>query len=110
MSYFKLAKKFHPDLNPDESARIQFERVQKAYEVLADDLKRSAYDKSQGFHSGRGGPVGSFTDHHSHSRRRSKSTIFSDDEDDDDEYYNIHKKKGWDKRTMPKHDWQNQRG
>ena len=27
LEYFKLAKKFHPDLNPDESARQKFEMV-----------------------------------------------------------------------------------
>ena len=36
LEYFKLAKKFHPDLNPDESARQKFEMVQKAYETLSD--------------------------------------------------------------------------
>lgn len=36
-SYFKLAKKYHPDLNPnDETARTKFEAVQKAYETLSD--------------------------------------------------------------------------
>ena len=44
-SYFKLAKKFHPDLNPDDSARLQFEIVSKAYQVLTDDMLRSSYDK-----------------------------------------------------------------
>lgn len=42
--YFKLAKKYHPDLNPDESARQKFEKVQKAYETLSDQAKRDAYD------------------------------------------------------------------
>jgi DnaJ-class molecular chaperone len=27
LEYFKLAKKYHPDLNPDESARSKFENV-----------------------------------------------------------------------------------
>ena len=27
LEYFKLAKKYHPDLNPDESARKKFEEV-----------------------------------------------------------------------------------
>ena len=27
LSYFQLAKKYHPDLNPDESAKKQFEQV-----------------------------------------------------------------------------------
>ena len=78
-SYFKLAKKFHPDLNPDDSARVQFEKVSKAYQVLTDDMLRSSYDKQQGF-SRTGGAAGNFTDHHSHKKRRRHSKIFSDDE------------------------------
>jgi len=35
-AYFGLAKKYHPDLNPDKSARAQFETVLKAYETLSD--------------------------------------------------------------------------
>jgi molecular chaperone DnaJ len=31
-----MAKKYHPDINPDEDARVKFERVQKAYETLSD--------------------------------------------------------------------------
>jgi curved DNA-binding protein CbpA len=27
LAYFQLAKKYHPDVNPDESARVQFEKV-----------------------------------------------------------------------------------
>jgi curved DNA-binding protein CbpA len=44
LEYFKLAKKYHPDLNPDASARQKFEEVQKAYEVLSDTKKREEYD------------------------------------------------------------------
>ena len=93
-------------MNPDESARVQFEKVKIAYEVLADDGKRSAYDKQHGFVSGQGGAAGSFTDYHSHKQRRRQSKIFSDDEDE--EYFNLNKKRSWDKRTMPGQgrDWQ----
>lgn len=44
-SYRRLAKKYHPDLNPDnEEAEYKFKEVNLAYEVLIDDTKRRNYD------------------------------------------------------------------
>ncbi|MCI5643346.1 MAG: molecular chaperone DnaJ [Peptoniphilus sp.] len=44
-SYKKLAKKYHPDLNPgDEDAEAKFKEISYAYEVLSDDEKRQIYD------------------------------------------------------------------
>ena len=44
-SYKKLAKKYHPDLNPgDEVAEARFKEISYAYEVLSDDEKRQVYD------------------------------------------------------------------
>ena len=44
-SYKKLAKKYHPDLNPgDEVAEARFKEISYAYEVLSDDEKRQIYD------------------------------------------------------------------
>ncbi|MEZ6117557.1 MAG: J domain-containing protein [Pirellulaceae bacterium] len=41
-----LARKYHPDLNPDDkSAKTKFQEVQKAYEVLSDPKKREMYDR-----------------------------------------------------------------
>jgi DnaJ-domain-containing protein 1 len=44
-AYRRLAMKYHPDRNPDESALEQFKEAKEAYEVLTDADKRSAYDR-----------------------------------------------------------------
>jgi len=54
-TYRKLARKYHPDLNPgDKSAEDRFKTVQEAYDVLSDDKKRAMYDQ-YGFYA-EGGP------------------------------------------------------
>jgi molecular chaperone DnaJ len=55
-AYRKLARKYHPDLNPgDKSAEERFKKVQEAYDILSDPKKRSMYDQ-YGFYSENGFP------------------------------------------------------
>src|SRR5262252_8212145 len=49
-AYRRLARKFHPDINPgDRMAAIQFRQIAEAYETLSDPDRRRRYDA--------GGPV-----------------------------------------------------
>jgi molecular chaperone DnaJ len=50
-AYRKLARKFHPDLNPgDKAAEERFKKVQEAYDILSDENKKKVYDQ-YGFYS-----------------------------------------------------------
>ena len=66
-AYRKLARKYHPDINKDESAVDKFKEINAAYEVLSDEEKKAQYDQfgdqmfgGQNFHdfaSSQGGGV-----------------------------------------------------
>ncbi|MBO0869211.1 MAG: molecular chaperone DnaJ [Micromonosporaceae bacterium] len=62
-AYRKLARQFHPDVNPDPAAQERFKEINAAYEVLSDDQKRQIVDLGgdpleSGGGMGPGGPAG----------------------------------------------------
>jgi len=58
-AYRRLARKHHPDVNPnDKSAEERFKRIQEAYDVLSDSKKKQMYDQ-YGFYSDQAPPPGS---------------------------------------------------
>jgi curved DNA-binding protein len=63
-AYRDLARKYHPDLNPnDKKAKEKFQKVQSAFDVLNDEKKRKMYDQfGPGFENAQpgagGGPRG----------------------------------------------------
>lgn len=66
-AYFALARKHHPDMNPDdqEGAKKRFQELQGAFDVLKDPEKRKKYDQfGEGFEqyagAGGGNPFGGF--------------------------------------------------
>ena len=59
-SYRKLAREFHPDINPDPSASEKFKEITTAYEVLSDPDKRQRYDLGGDPFSQFGGGQGGF--------------------------------------------------
>ena len=71
-AFRKLARKYHPDLNPgDKSSEEKFKQLQEAYDVLSDSKKRQMYDQ-YGFYSDNippGGPGGG------HTSRTAKASI-----------------------------------
>src|SRR4029078_1604369 len=44
-AYRRLARKYHPDVNPGTEAEEQFKQISEAFDVLSDARKREVYDR-----------------------------------------------------------------
>lgn len=63
-SYRQLARRYHPDANPDnKKAEEKFKEISEAYDVLSDEKKRRQYDQQRQFYQQGGfkAPPGGFT-------------------------------------------------
>src|SRR4030081_229465 len=60
-AYRKLARKYHPDRNPDDKqAEARFKEISQAHDVLGDPEKRKQYASGSGPFASGAGPGGGF--------------------------------------------------
>jgi molecular chaperone DnaJ len=61
-AYRKMAKKYHPDKNPDKDTTKDFQKISEAYSTLSNPQKRQEYDTFGSSSGGMGGGGFSFND------------------------------------------------
>ena len=72
VAYFRLAKQYHPDVNPSADAKILFQKYTFAYEILSNPATRQDYDKF-GKTSSSSSPSGDYDSRSSSSRTQQNS-------------------------------------
>ena len=78
-AYRRLARRFHPDINPgDRVAEARFRQILDAYETLIDPQRRSRYDAGEGFESGTDRPRSGFEGFDFSARGADHSATFGD--------------------------------
>lgn len=79
-AYRKLAKKYHPDINPgNESVEVKFKEISQAYNLLGDTDKRARFDRGEIDSSGQETPRWSgFYREHADSPHGTKYSHFED--------------------------------
>ena len=76
MAYRRLARKYHPDVNPEAGAEDKFKEVAEAYEVLKDAERRAEYDELRQY----GGKAGAGFEPPPGWHNTNKTNSFSDQE------------------------------
>jgi molecular chaperone DnaJ len=78
-AYRRLARRFHPDINPgDRVAEARFRQILDAYETLMDPQRRSRYDAGEGFDPGSERPKSGFEGFDFSARGADYSATFGD--------------------------------